>query len=89
MITPFHRFSVRDGRRKRMEKDAFSNENVLGSVHTNTFSLENVSFSMHTKTMQTPLKTEVFENNSQSGSFRKLMRSQMKTHSVDGENEGF
>ena len=46
MITSFHRFSARDGRRKRMEKDAFSNENVLGSVHTNTFSFENVSFSM-------------------------------------------
>ena len=28
-ITSFHRFSVRDGKRKRIEKDVFSNENVL------------------------------------------------------------
>ena len=43
----------------------------------------------HTKTMKTPLKTEDFENDSQSGGFPKRMRFQMKTHSVDGENEGF
>ena len=39
--------------------------------------------------MKTPLKTEVFQNDSQSGGFRKHLRFQMKTHSVDGENEGF
>ena len=40
-----HHFSV-DGRQKRMEKDTFSNENVLVWTEPKTFSFENASFSM-------------------------------------------